>query len=91
MPGADPYAPPGPIERDPGGLRPDERRLAIEHALRGVQLGAWDQAIIAWLLDLDDSTIRTVVSLIERARTAGPGDQPRPPDDGPGSEPSAWC
>lgn len=49
-----------------------QRESALHDALRGVELGDYDQRIMAWLLRiLDDGTLRTVVSLIERVRTAG--------------------
>jgi hypothetical protein len=70
MTGPEPYVPAGPVETDPVAFRPDDRRPAIEHVLRGVQLGTWDRGIVTWLLTWDDSTIRTVCSLIERARQA---------------------
>ena len=70
MTGPDPYVPAGPVEQSPVAFRPAERREALGHVLRGVQLGDWDRQIIDWLLNWDDSTIRTICSLIERARQA---------------------
>jgi hypothetical protein len=66
-----PYVPPGPVEQPPGGFRPAERRGALAHVLRGVELGAHDKRVVEWILQWDDSTIRTIASLIERARAAG--------------------
>lgn len=43
----------------------------IRHALRGVELDAHDERIAAWALRmLDDATLRTLLSWIERARAA---------------------
>jgi hypothetical protein len=67
----EPYVPDGPVEQPPAAFRPAERREAMAHVLRGVQLGAHDERIIDWILQWDDSTIRTICSLIERARAAG--------------------
>lgn len=54
-----------------GYVGPQLREIALRDALRGVELGAQDERIIAWMVrQLDDSTLRTVVSLIERARLA---------------------
>ncbi len=67
------YVPVGPLDREPGGgyVRPKAREAALRAALRGVELGAYDERIVAWMVWLfDDSTMRTVVSLIERARHA---------------------
>jgi hypothetical protein len=36
-----------------------------------VELGAHDKRVVEWILQWDDSTIRTIASLIERARAAG--------------------
>lgn len=67
----DPYVPTGPLEQPPSGYRAAEcRPAAMAHVLRGVQLGAYDERIIAWIVQWDDSTIRTIASLIERARGA---------------------
>ncbi|HZN71394.1 MAG TPA: hypothetical protein VFC00_06885 [Micromonosporaceae bacterium] len=62
-----------PLESEPPGgyVVPPLREAALREALRGVTLGAYDERIIAWMVwFLDDSTMRTVVSLIERARLA---------------------
>ncbi len=49
---------------------PQIREAALRKALRGVELGAYDERILRWLVGWDDSTVRTAVSLIERARRA---------------------
>jgi hypothetical protein len=68
---ADPYIPAGPLQRSPGGFYKDAtRREALDHVLRGVELGEHDERIVDWILQWDDSTIRTIASLIERARNA---------------------
>ncbi|GAA4701553.1 hypothetical protein [Phytohabitans rumicis] len=54
-----------------GHVGPRLREMALRDALRGVELGGQDVRIVAWMVRfLDDSTLRTVVSLIERARLA---------------------
>lgn len=76
-PGADPphaYVPAGPIEAAPlGGYCPPEIRLeAFAAVLEGVETGgAYDRRIVAWLAQLDDSTCRTIASLMWRCRLAG--------------------
>ncbi len=69
------YAPMEPLDHQPGGgyVDPQDREAVLREALRGVELGAYDERIVAWMVQLfDDSTMRTVVSLIERARRAEP-------------------
>lgn len=63
-----------PLHRAPSGPYVDRgrREEALADALRGVELGAYDEQIVAWMLRmLDDSTLRTIVSLLERVRAAG--------------------
>ncbi len=65
------YVPVEPLDREPGGgyVDPEDREAALRAALRGVELGAYDERIVTWMVRLfDNSTMRTVVSLIERAR-----------------------
>ncbi|MGO9161399.1 MAG: hypothetical protein ACLP7J_11885 [Streptosporangiaceae bacterium] len=40
-------------------------------ALSGVELGAYDKRIIAWLAGYEPATVAVVCGLIERARQAG--------------------
>lgn len=64
---------PGPIGAAPwqgGYALPETRSGAFRAVLAGVDLGAYDSRIIAWLAGLDDPTCRTVASLIWRARLA---------------------
>ena len=63
-----------PIERDPPTLllSQDERRALLRDVLAGVELGAYDRHVIAWLSSLlDTPTLLTVASLVYRARTLG--------------------
>lgn len=63
----------GPADREPRGpVTPEPDRAAfLVAALDGVDLGAYDRRIIAWLARLDDPTCRTVVAWLVRARRAG--------------------
>ena len=68
------YAPIERLETAPIGpyVPPGQREEALSDALRGVDLGANDELIVGWLVrHLDNTTLRTLVSLIERARGAG--------------------
>jgi hypothetical protein len=68
------YAPIERLDAAPIGpyVPPDQREEALSDALRGVDLGANDELIVGWLVrHLDNTTLRTLVSLIERARGAG--------------------
>jgi hypothetical protein len=50
----------------------NDRADALADALRDVELGGYDQLIMGWLVrHLDNPTMRTLVSLIERVRGAG--------------------
>jgi hypothetical protein len=67
------YAKAQPLEEPPEGehVPVDLRRQAILDALRGAELGAHDRRIVDWMADrLDDSTSRTLVSLLLRVRDA---------------------
>jgi hypothetical protein len=68
------YAPIERLDSAPIGpyVSPGQREEALSDALRGVDLGANDELIVGWLVrHLDNTTLRTLVSLIERARGAG--------------------
>jgi len=65
------YAPVEPLDVEPSGPAADpiQREQALRDALRGVQLGEYDERIIRWILcRLDNWTLRVVVSLLERTR-----------------------
>ena len=67
------YVPDGPIEAAPylGFCPPEVRQEAFGAVLEGVELGAYDERIIAWLTQWDDTTCRTIASLLWRCRLAG--------------------
>ena len=67
------YIPGGPVEAaPPGGYCPPEvRQEAFSAVLEDVEKGAYDYRIIAWLAQLDDTTCRTIASLMWRCRLAG--------------------
>jgi hypothetical protein len=48
----------------------EERRAALVSALEGVELGAYDQRIVAWLAGWDVPIVATVISLLLRVRKA---------------------
>ena len=48
-----------------------ESRAAIVEALVGVELGAWDERIVAWLAGWDGPTVVPVVSWLWRVRRGG--------------------
>lgn len=67
------FAPIEPLDTEPfGALTPvPQRREAFLDALRGVELGRYDDKLIEWLLErLDLTAIRALVSLLVRARAA---------------------
>ena len=75
-PGGDPphaYIPAGPVEAGPylGYCTPEGRREAFAAVLDGVEMGAYDRRIIACLAKWDDTTCRTIASLLWRCRLAG--------------------
>jgi hypothetical protein len=75
-PGGDPphsYIPAGPVEAAPyeGYCPPEMRQKAFAAVLEGVELGAYDLRIVAWLAQWDDTTCRTIASLMWRCRLAG--------------------
>jgi hypothetical protein len=68
------YAPIAPLDVEPLGPLTEmpQRRDALMDALRKVELGRYDEKLIDWLLiRLDNSAMRGLVSLVERARRAG--------------------
>jgi hypothetical protein len=63
-----------PLETEPLGpyTDPEQREEALRDALRGVDLGTYDERMLMRTLKrFDNSTLRVLVSWIERARTAG--------------------
>jgi hypothetical protein len=68
-----PYVPTGPVEAAPylGYCPPEVRQEAFCAVLEGVELGAYDERMIAWLAGWDDPTCRTIASLMWRCRLAG--------------------
>ena len=64
--------PAGPVEVAPAGFAPEAERAAIlAGVLAGIELGAWDRRIVAWLAGWDAGTVLTVASWIARSRDAG--------------------
>lgn len=63
----------GPIDECPWSvLRHEDFPAAVAEAFAGVELGAYDQRIIDWMIRMwDQPTMATVVSLVIRARRAG--------------------
>ena len=68
----------GPYEHQPPEtfIAPARRTAMLAQALRGVELGTWDQRILAWLTRwCDTPTFLAILGLVERARQAGPQPQ----------------
>jgi hypothetical protein len=65
--------PVGSVEVAPLGFVPavEQQRILVE-VLVGVELGVWDQRMVAWLAGWDAATVLTVASWIVRARERGP-------------------
>jgi hypothetical protein len=61
-----------PLIHNPDASRAD-RAAAIHEALAGVELGDYDERMIAWLAGWDVATVGGVVSLLDRVRAAGGG------------------
>jgi hypothetical protein len=75
-PGGDPphaYIPAGLVEVAPylGYCPPEVRQEAFDAVLEGVEMGAYDRRIITWLAQWDDTTCRTIASLLWRCRLEG--------------------
>jgi hypothetical protein len=63
--------PAGPVEAAPRGFVPEgERAEILAGVLAGIELGAWDRRIAAWLAGWDAATLVTIASWIERSRAA---------------------
>jgi hypothetical protein len=63
--------PAGPVEAAPRGFVPEgERAEILAGVLAGIELGAWDRRIAAWLAGWDVATVVTIASWIERSRAA---------------------
>jgi AAA domain-containing protein len=80
---------PGPLELRPSGrpLPSGARRAILLDALNGVALGAFDESMIDWFVDLDEDVTRALVSLLVRVRDAdGRGRPVRPATVHPGPE-----
>jgi hypothetical protein len=68
------FAPVTPLDTEPLGpfTDPEQREEALRDALRGIDLGTYDQRIIEWTVKrFDNSMLRVLVSWLERARAAG--------------------
>jgi len=66
--------PAGPVEVAPPGCVPEtEQAEILAGVLAGIELGAWDRRIVAWLAGWDACTVLTIASWIARARESGPG------------------
>ena len=68
-----PGVPAGPVETPPRGSVPSaEQAEILARVLAGIELGAWDRRVAAWLTGLDTATALTIASWVGRARAAGP-------------------
>ena len=65
--------PAGPVHAAPGGFFPRAiLERVLENVLSGIELGAHDRRILAWMAGWDASTVLTVASWVTRARAEGP-------------------
>jgi hypothetical protein len=59
----------GPYDHPPIAHLDDRaRRELLGRALRGVERGAYDERVVAWLAEQDAAVLRSVVDMVERAR-----------------------
>jgi len=69
---AGPVVPAGPVETPPRGFVPaDGLAEILAGVLAGVELGAWDRRVAAWVAGVDACTVLTIASWIARSRAAG--------------------
>lgn len=61
------------IVTDPGESARRATTLALQDALDGVELGAWDRTILAWLAGWEPSTVAVVCSWLYRKEAASRG------------------
>lgn len=72
VPGGPGEVPGGPVEVPPAGFVPTAGHAEILlGVLSGVELGAYDRRMVAWLAGWDTPTVLTVVSWIARVRADG--------------------
>jgi hypothetical protein len=65
--------PSGPVEVAPPWFVPRvEQERILAEVLASVELGAWDQRMVAWLAGWGAATVLTIASWIVRARGMGP-------------------
>jgi len=70
----------GPYEHQPAEtfIAPARRTAMLTQALQGVELGTWDERILAWLAHwCDTPTFLAILGLVERAHHAGQRPQQR--------------
>jgi hypothetical protein len=59
----------GPFDQPPiAHLDERTRRELLGRALRGVERGAYDERVVAWLAEQDAAVLRSLVDMVERAR-----------------------
>jgi hypothetical protein len=69
----------GPYDHPPSA-HPDERarRELLGRAFRGVERGAYDELVVAWLAEQDVAAVRSIVGMVERARRVERAEATRP-------------
>ncbi|WP_068924945.1 hypothetical protein [Planobispora rosea] len=60
------------IRKGPGESLTAANRTALSTALRGLELGAYDEDIVGWLAGWEPSVVAVVCAWLHRARAAGP-------------------
>lgn len=64
--------PRAPIDKAPMGVDIGDWPTALHAPLAGIELGAYDERILAWIAGWDTPTVVTIASLLHRARAAQP-------------------
>jgi hypothetical protein len=69
----------GPIEAAPAGFVPRvEQYRVLSECLAGIELGVWDERIVAWLAGWDWSAVGTIASWLRRVGSSADAGSPAP-------------
>lgn len=62
---------PGPLDEAPY-VRLSDAEAMLRAAVAGIELGAYDEVILDWMLTWDQPTLATIASIIRRVGERGP-------------------